>query len=90
MNLKAIIQVKVLPRSSKDQLVGQDHQGIFKLKLTAPPVQGRANKALKEFLSKRLGVAKTKIEIISGERLRVKTVQISGLASEDVDRLLVC
>jgi uncharacterized protein (TIGR00251 family) len=90
MNPKAIIQVKVLPRSSKDQIVGQDQQGIFKLKLTAPPVQGRANKALKEFLSKRLGVAKTNIEIISGERLRLKTVQISGLASEDVDRLLAC
>jgi uncharacterized protein (TIGR00251 family) len=90
MNPKAIIQVKVLPRSSKDQIVGQDQQGIFKLKLKAPPVQGRANKALKEFLSKRLGVAKTNIEIISGERLRLKTVQISGLASEDVDRLLAC
>lgn len=85
--IKTIIQVKVLPRSSQNRIVGKE-EGIFKVKLTAPPVDGKANKALIAFLAKRLGVARQDIEIISGERSRKKSIRISGITFSDVERLL--
>lgn len=84
---KTVIQVKVLPRSSRNQIVGREND-VFKIKLTAPPVEGKANKALREFLAKRLGLAKGSVEIISGERSRQKSIQIRGLSKVEVDRLL--
>ncbi len=82
-----VIKVKVLPRSSRNQITGREDD-IFKIKLTAPPVEGKANKALKELLAKRLGLPKRNIEIVSGERSRTKSIRIYGLSFEDVDRLL--
>lgn len=84
---KTVIQVKVVPRSSRNQIVGREND-VFKIKLTAPPVEGKANKALREFLAKRLGLAKGGVEIISGERSRQKLVRIHGRSKADVDRLL--
>ncbi len=82
--VKAEIRVKVLPRSSRDQIMGKE-KGAFKIKLTAPPIEGKANKALRELLAKRLGVAKENVEIVSGERSRLKSVRIRGLSLEDVN-----
>lgn len=81
------ILVKVLPRSSKNQIVGKE-QGVFKVKLIAPPVEGRANKALQKLLAKRLGVPKGDIRIVSGERSRIKSINISGLSFKSVNSLL--
>ncbi|MCD6296843.1 MAG: YggU family protein [Deltaproteobacteria bacterium] len=85
--VKADIKVKVLPRSSRNQIIGVE-DGIFKIKLIAPPVDGKANKALIEFLAKRLGLAKGSVEIISGERSRQKSVRIHGLSLKEVDAFL--
>ena len=79
----AVIRVKVLPRSSVNQISGND-EGVIKVKLTAPPVEGKANKALVQFLSKKLGVARRDVVIVSGERSRVKSIRINGLSMEDV------
>lgn len=84
---KTEVLVKVLPRSSRNQIVGKE-KGVFRVKLTAPPIDGRANKALKELLAKRLRVAKRDIQIISGERSKIKSVRIHGLAPGDVNRRL--
>ena len=84
---ESVIQVKVLPRASRNKFVCTEN-GIFKVKLTAPPVEGKANAALRQLLSKRLGVPKANIEIISGERARVKSVRIYGMSDEDVNKLL--
>ena len=86
-NCKTIIQVKVVPRSSSNTIISEE-KGIFKIKLTAPPVEGKANKALKQLLSKRLGLPKGNVEIISGERSRAKSVRIHGLSFQDVSTLL--
>ncbi len=85
---KTVIRVKVIPRSSRNQVLGFE-EGTVKVKLTAPPVEGRANKALKELLAKRLGVAKKDVDIVSGERSRKKTVRIYGLCPEEVDAILM-
>ncbi len=85
--LNTVIQVRVLPRSSRNEVVGRD-SGVFRIKLTAPPLEGRANKALKNFLAERLGVPKSDIEFVSGERSRTKSIKIKGLSSDEVERLL--
>ena len=73
------IKVRVLPKSSRTEILGIDGD-TYKVKLTAPPVEGKANKALIELVAKRLGIAKGRVEITSGSRSRLKTVRIRGLS----------
>jgi len=68
----------IQPKSSKNEIVGP-HNGMLKIKITAPPVDGEANQALIEFLSKFLKIAKREITIVKGETGRQKTVDIAGL-----------
>lgn len=76
--------VHVLPRSSKCALAGiQD--GAIKLKLTAPPVDGRANEECIEFLAELLGVKKGQLGIISGQKSRNKIVRIEGLTKDTLE-----
>ncbi len=86
-NIMAVIRVRVLPRSSKNRIADIE-DNIYKIKLTAPPIDGKANKALQQFLSKKLGIPKTNIEIISGERSRVKSIKIHGLSDREVEEKL--
>ncbi len=81
------IRVKVLPRSSKNQIVGKE-EGAYRIKLTSAPVDGQANRALIKFLAKTLGLPKRDVNIISGERSRTKRVRIQGLAMAYVNRQL--
>jgi uncharacterized protein (TIGR00251 family) len=82
-----ILSLKVQPRSSKNQLAGS-HDGALKVKLTAPPVDGSANKCLCEFLAKLLHVPVRHIAIIAGATSRHKRVLIKGLSCNDaLDRL---
>ncbi|MGD9033728.1 MAG: DUF167 domain-containing protein [Desulfobacteraceae bacterium] len=87
VDVQTRIRVKVLPRSSSNQVIGKEGD-VFKVKLTSPPVEGKANKALIELLAKRLRIAKGRIEIISGKSSRLKTVRISGLSLEDITQVL--
>lgn len=85
---QTILHIRVLPRSSRNEIVGEQDGG-YKVKLTAPAVEGKANKALIAFLSGRLGLSKTKIEIVSGDRARAKTIRIHGLSPDEVEALLI-
>ncbi len=78
-----VIRVKVLPRSSMNRVSGID-DGIVKVKLTAPPVEGKANKALVQFIAKKLGKPKRDVEIVSGERSRLKSIKVQGISIEEV------
>ncbi|HDZ91799.1 MAG: YggU family protein [Deltaproteobacteria bacterium] len=86
-NSWTIINVKVLPKASTTAILGQQG-GIYRIKLTAPPTDGKANRALLKLLSKKLHIPKGDIEIISGERARIKVIRINHLAPERVSRLL--
>ena len=86
-HLNNSIRVKLLPRSSKNQIVGREGD-TYKVKVTSPPVDGKANETLIELLAKRLGVSKSTIKIISGERSKLKTVQINGLSQKEITNLL--
>ncbi|MBM4467450.1 MAG: YggU family protein [Chloroflexi bacterium] len=57
--------VRVVPRASRNEIVGVQGDAL-KVRLTAPPVEGKANEALVAFLAQRLGVRKSQVEIVAG------------------------
>jgi len=85
----AAITVKVIPRSSHNEIAGIQEDGTVKIRLTAAPVEGMANKALVEFLADVLDIAKSKIEIIGGMTGRNKLVTITDLDPETVQKRIL-
>ncbi len=77
-----LIQVLVQPRASRDEIAGPQGDSL-KIRMTAPPVDGRANKAVLSFLAKSLGLPKSSLRISKGERSRIKTIHIQGLSEEE-------
>ncbi|MCD6459909.1 YggU family protein [bacterium] len=77
-----LVDIKVLPKSSRNEIAGVV-DGKLKVKLTAPPVNGKANKALITFLSKKLNLSKRDIVIVKGQTSANKQLSIS-LASESL------
>jgi len=86
-NHENIIKIKLLPRSSINQVTGKQ-DGVYRIKVTAPPVDGKANNALINLLAKRLRRPKRDIEIVSGKGSRLKSVRIYGLSSEMISQLM--
>lgn len=82
-----LLHLKVLPRSSRNQLAGS-HNGELKLKLTAPPVDGAANRCCCEYLAKLLRVPAGSIDIIAGTSSRHKKVLVRGLDSAEAAKRL--
>ena len=76
------VEVKVTPRSSRNEVAGQS-EGLVKIKLTAPPVEGEANQALISFLAEVCGVARKDITILRGETSRRKLVEIAGIGKAE-------
>ena len=72
-----ILDIRVIPRASKTQIVGM-HDGALKVRIAAPPVDGAANAELVKLLAKAFGVSKSSIEIISGETSKTKRIRITG------------
>lgn len=71
------IKIRVLPRSSRNEIVGEMADGTLKIKLTAPPVDGKANDALVELLAEYFDTTKSKIKIVSGLTSKNKIIEIS-------------
>ena len=75
--------IQVIPHASHAELVGvQD--GVLKIKVTAPPVEGAANEACIKLLAKELGLKKSQMEISSGAKSRKKTVMIKNISKEEL------
>ncbi len=72
------LNVRLQPNASSDEITGIT-DGRLKIRLTSPPLDNRANRHLVKYLAKQLGVAKSSIEIISGEHSRLKTLRIRSL-----------
>jgi uncharacterized protein len=79
--------VRVTPRASRDAIEGE-YQSAMKVRLTAPPRDGRANDALRRLLADRLKVPLSAVRILAGEKSRNKRVRISGVTREQVMVLL--
>ena len=76
-------RVKVRARARRNEVVG--FQGdVLRLKVTAPPVEGRANHAVVELLAAHLRVPKSSIRIVSGEHAPLKLIEVAGLDSAAV------
>jgi uncharacterized protein (TIGR00251 family) len=90
------IRVKVQPRASRNAIAGVYMEGreggegktALKIMLTAPPVEGAANRALVAFFSKLLGVKKSQIEVKEGKKSRTKRVGISGVSLREVEEVI--
>ena len=80
-------EVRVQPRSSKTEISGiQD--GILRVRLTSPPVDGAANRQCIELLSRKMKIPKRAIRIASGAKARRKRLKILGLAVEEIKNIL--
>lgn len=77
----------IQPKSSKNEVVGL-HNGLLKIKLTAPPVDGKANEGLIKFLSDYFDIPKRDIVLVRGETGRTKTVELSGISEQLVKEKL--
>ena len=83
-----IFAVRVQPRASKDEIAGEI-AGAIKIRLQAPALEGRANDALMEFLAQLLKTPKAAVRILSGERSRVKRLEIRGVTKQQIEHLFV-
>ncbi len=80
-----IIRVRVMPRAKADEISEVLQDGRIKIRLVAPPVNGKANKSLRIFLSSILDVPQSNIEIVSGLRGRDKVVRVKGLDQDSIN-----
>ena len=70
-----ILDCHLQPKASSDEFAGL-HGDRLKIRLTAPPVEGKANAHLMAFLAKAFGIAKSQVSLISGELNRQKRVRL--------------
>ena len=82
-----VLSLRIQPRSSRNGITLME-DGAFKIRLTAPPVDGAANEALIRYLSGVLSVSRSQVEIIAGHTARDKRIKITGVGQADVERLL--
>ena len=87
MSNRVRISVYVQPRASKTAIAGL-HDGAIKIRLAAPPVDGAANAALIEFIAERLGVARSRVRLVSGASARRKIIEIEGVDEASVAAVL--
>ena len=78
--------VRVQPRARRDEIAGEYQDGL-KIRLTAPPLDDRANQALRKLLAARLKVPLAAVRIASGERSRSKRVEGRGVAAATIREL---
>jgi uncharacterized protein (TIGR00251 family) len=83
-----VLLVRVQPRASKDEIAGV-MDGALKVRLQAPALEGRANEALCEYLASLLKTPKSAVRILSGERSRIKRVEIRGVSEQQIRGILV-
>jgi len=74
------LRVRVQPRASKEAL-GGEREGALVVRLTAPPVEGRANEALARLLGRALGVPPSAVRVVQGARGRDKSVAVAGVTA---------
>ena len=81
-----LVTLRIVPNSSKNEIIIEDE--FIKVKVTAQPIENKANKALVEFLSKKFKIPKTKIEIIKGETSKDKTLLFNISDKDKIDNII--
>ena len=75
--------MRVQPRSRRDEIVGE-RAGALLVRVTAPPLEGRANAMLSRLLAKRLGIAPSRVSVVRGAASRDKLVDVEGVDTDDL------
>ena len=76
--------IQVIPHASRSEIAGVQ-EGAFKIKVTAPPVEGAANEACIKLLAKELALKKSQMEISSGAKSRKKTVLVKDISKKELE-----
>ena len=84
---EAILAVRVTP-GAKRNAVTAFKEGVWNIKIAAPPVEGRANEELVAFLSKKLDIRRSSLNVIKGQSSRNKLVSVSGMSQKEIARRL--
>lgn len=85
----AALAIRVTPRASRNEIVEILSDGTVRIRLTAPPVEDKANHALVKYLADILAIAPSRIEIVAGATGRDKLVSILDMEAEDVHRIIL-
>jgi hypothetical protein len=81
------LTIRLTPNASRDEVIGRTDDGAFRVKVQSPPVEGAANRRLIRFLAERLGVSKSRIRIVSGDKSREKALEIEGDEQDIIRRM---
>jgi len=84
----ADLTVRLTPRGGRDALTGVRADGVILARVSAPPVDGKANAALCRLLAKALGVAPSRVSVVRGAGAREKVVRVDGLDAADAHERL--
>lgn len=82
------LKIRLQPRAKENRIVGW-YGDALKVRLTAPPVDQKANQALIIFLAETFGVSQSDVVLVAGETNRTKQVRIHGITKEDLSRLTI-
>lgn len=82
-----LVSIRVHPKAIKNEVVGFSG-GVWQVRVSAPPVKGKANKELISFLSEVLGVSKGSVSIAQGHTSRSKLIAVDGLTQQDIMKRL--
>ncbi len=77
------LAVRVQPRAKRDQVVGL-REGRLVIRLSAPPVDGKANAALTAFVAKQASVPRSRVSVVKGQTSRDKVVRVEGLTDGEL------
>ena len=81
------LEISVTPRASADR-VGPYRDGILRVRVTRPPTDGEANRAVLRLVARAIGVAQGRLELVAGSRGRRKRVRIADLEAAELERRL--
>ena len=79
----SLLTVKATPRAKRSEIVGPDEQWL-RVRLQAPPVDGKANSELIRLFADRLGIAKRDVSIVTGDTARLKRIRLQGLTPDEI------
>ncbi len=86
--VSSTIAVKVVPRAATSAVVGWLEDGTLKVRVTAPPQDGRANAAVEALLAAALGLKKSAVRIVGGQSAAHKRVEVDDLTRAEIERRL--
>jgi hypothetical protein len=78
------ITIFIQPRASRDEILWLNEEGVLRVRVKAPPVDGAANEALVQLVAKKLGVRKDSVSLVSGATARNKVIEVEGLTSDEL------